>query len=212
MGFSGKTPRRWCPFRLGRILPFFLGLLALFPIEAWAQRGALVVPHDLTALVDEAATIFRGRVVEARVEPLPGFDHIATVVVTVQVESALKGEAGRTFSFRQYIWDIRDRRNAAGYRKGQHLLLLLTQPSRHGLSSPVGLSQGRFALERDGAGRLFAINGAGNASLFRGLAQRLQARGLELPEGLDRLVADERPRPVLLDQLEQLIRFLAELN
>lgn len=94
----------------------------------------------------------RGHVVSARVEPHPEFQNLRTVVVTFQVEEVLKGQADETVTFRQFIWDIRDRYNAAGYRKGQYLLLLMTKPSPYGLSSPVGLDL-RSLPNHDGSAR-----------------------------------------------------------
>jgi hypothetical protein len=113
-----------------------LTISALLAPSAAGQRGAMVLPQNLAELVDESATIVRGHIVSAQVEPHPELTNLTTVVVTVQVEATLKGEAGQTFSFRQYVWDIRDKQNAAGYRKGQHVLLLLIQASEYGLSSP----------------------------------------------------------------------------
>ncbi len=106
-----------------------------------AQRGALTLPQNLGEMADEAATIVRGRVASVRVEPHPDFPNLKTVVVTLRVDEVLKGQVGETFTFRQFIWDIRDRSNAAGYGKAQHLLLLITRPSPYGLSSPVGLER-----------------------------------------------------------------------
>ena len=104
-----------------------------------AQRGALVRPATLQQLVSQSAVILRGHVVSAQVEPHPDLQKLMTVVVTMKVQETLKGQVGRTFSFRQFIWDFRDIHEAAGYRKGQELLLLMNPPTRYGLSSPVGL-------------------------------------------------------------------------
>ncbi len=59
--------------------------------------------------------------------------------------------------------------DVAGYRKGQELLLLMNGSSRYGLTSPVGLEQGRFRIQRDRSGREVATNGAGNLRLFERL-------------------------------------------
>jgi len=173
-----------------------------------AQRGAMVLQQNLAELVDEAATAVRGRVVSAQVEPHPEFENLDTVVVTVQVERVLKGQAGATFTFRQFFWDIRDRANAVGYAKGQHVLLLMIKPTE-GLSSPAGLSQGRFQITRGPDGKLMVGNGAGNQGLFRGLAPILQKKGMKLPEHLARVVAEDGGGPVRLKDLEDIIIALA---
>lgn len=174
-----------------------------------AQRGAITVRQNLAELVDEAAVIVRGSVVSARVEPHPQLENLSTVVVTLRVERTLKGKAGGTFTFRQFIWDVRDRYDAAGYQKGQYVLLLVTRPSEYGLSSPVGLEQGRFRLVAGAGGQWLAVNGAGNHSLWRGLKDALTQRGIALPSRLERIVAEESAAPIPLDDLEEIIAALA---
>ena len=193
--------------RASLVLAVVTFLLCSFP--ARAQRGAMVLQQNLAELVDEAATAVRGRVVSAQVEPHPEFENLDTVVVTVQVERVLKGQAGATFTFRQFFWDIRDRANAVGYAKGQHVLLLMIKPSEVGLSSPAGLSQGRFQITRGPDGELMVGNGAGNLGLFRGLAPILQKRGVKLPEHLAQVVAEDGGRPMRLKDLEDIIIALA---
>src|SRR4029450_1978616 len=108
----------------------------LLAAPAFAQHGAITVPRNLEQLTDRAADIVRGTVISAHVEKHPEFTNLDTVVVTLRVRETLKGNARGTFQFRQHIWDIRDRWDAAGYRKGQDVLLLMIAPSRYGLSSP----------------------------------------------------------------------------
>ncbi len=188
----------------------FLTLLLVSPLAA--QRGALTLPRSLDQLVDQAATIIRGHVVSARVERHPTLTNLHTIVVTLRVHQTFKGQAGQTFTFRQYIWDVRDRYNAAGYRKGQHLLLLMNPPSRYGLSSPAGLGQGRFRILVDRQGREYALNGHVNAGLFRQMSQRLKKSGLSLSPSLAQLADQHRSGPVQLDDLQNFIRTLARTN
>src|SRR3954470_8265241 len=133
---------------MNRLLKFCPLLLLLVATSANAQRGALTVHRSLDALTERSETIVRGHIVSAKTEPHPQFQNLQTVVVEMSVESVLKGTAGKTFTFRQYIWDVRDKYNAAGYGKGQELLLLLNPVSEYGLTSPTGLEQGRFRIVR----------------------------------------------------------------
>jgi hypothetical protein len=80
-----------------------------------------------------------------------------------------------TYTFRQFIWDIRDRRDAAGYRKGQELVLFLNPATAHGLTSPVALEQGRFQVLRGVDGTARAVNGRANRGLLRGTETRLRS-------------------------------------
>ena len=185
-------------------------LAAIAP--ASAQQSALVAQRNLDQLTDRAALILRGHVVSARVEKHPQFPALDTVAVTVQVRETLKGTAQRTHTFRQYLWDIRDRQDANGYRKGQDLLLFLIAPSAHGLSSPAGLDQGRFRIERDAAGQEVAVNGQGNFRLFDGLAGEAAKEGAALSAASLRLI-DSPPRgPVAVADLMRLVREFAAVD
>ena len=109
----------------------------LLSIFAFAQRSALTVSRNLAQLTQQAATIVRARVVSVQVEPHPQLTSLTTVVVKLQVLEALKGSPQSVFTFRQFVWDLSDRYEASGYRKGQELLLLLNPVSPYGLTSPV---------------------------------------------------------------------------
>ena len=179
-------------------------------VPAFAQHGAITIPRNLEQMTDRAADIVHGTVVAARVEKHPELTNLDTVVVTIRVRDTLKGAARETFTFRQYIWDVRDRFDAAGYRKGQELLLLMNAPSRYGLTSPVGIEQGRFRIVRDG-GRAAALNGTGNQRLFAGLSQDT-SRPVALTERQASLIAKHRRGPVDFEELTAMIRAYAGSN
>jgi hypothetical protein len=192
---------------LQRCLLALLACVAAAPV--WAQRGALTVPRNLDQLTDRAADIVRGTVVSARVEKHPELTNLDTVVVTLRVRDTLKGHAQGTFTFRQYLWDIRDTRDGAGYAKGQDMLLLMVAPSRYGLSSPAGMDQGRFRIARDSAGREMAVNGSGNARLLDGLRAAADKQGVALSSKQRSLVAKHRKGPIEVKELTTLIREFA---
>jgi len=191
---------------LGRASLILAALMCATP--AAAQRGALTVPRNLEQLTDRASDIVRGTVVSAHVEKHPELANLDTVVVTLRLTETLKGSAQGSFTFRQFIWDVRDRQDAAGYRKGQDLLLLMIAPSRYGLSSPAGLHQGRFRIERDRKGREMAINGAGNFKLFEGLDDGAKSAA-SLSTRQASLVAKHRKGPIEAAELSAMIRTLA---
>ena len=179
-----------------------------------AQRGVLTRPCDLGHLVERSALIVRGHVVSARVEPHPEFAHLATVVVKLRLLEILKGQPGpdADFTFRQYIWDVRDHYDAAGYRKAQELLLLMNPPTRYGLSSPAGLDQGRFRITRDAQGNRLAVNGHGNAGLFHNLEPQLIRKHIGLSSHLSAMIRSQTGGPISLSDLEDLIRSLVTEN
>lgn len=195
--------------KLSRILLALLFFLLSTSIPVAAQRGALTASQNLSQLMEESAVIVRGHVASAKVEPHPELTGLWTVVITLRVHETMKGQVGETYQFRQYIWDLRDRQDAAGYAKGQELLLFLTAPSPYGLSSPVGLEQGRFRITRDREGTRYAVNGRGNAGLFRELKPELERRRLSLSPRLSQLTTQHRRGPIALDDFRELVRQVA---
>ena len=182
------------------VLPLLVG-------ACWAQRGVLTSRRDLAQLTDSAATIVRGRIILARVEPHPSYPHLFTVVVTMRADEVLKGAPEPTFTFRQFVADVRDRRDAAGYRKGDEYLLLMNPLNNLGLSSPVGLEQGRFRILRGGDGNAAALNGHNNRGLFQTVSSK--ARYEMLPARLRTLAARHQSGPIALADLRAMIQQLS---
>jgi len=190
--------------------PFLLLLAAMaLVVPAWAQQSALTVPQNLEQLTDRSAVIVRGNVISVRMEKHPELSNLDTVVVTLRVSETLKGQAGSTFTFRQYVWDLRDRMNAVGYEKNQELLLLMIAPSRYGLSSPAGMEQGRFRIQRDRLGRELAVNSQNNLRLFDGVGAQMAKEGIMPSPAAASLLAKHRRGPVELRELTALIRQFA---
>jgi hypothetical protein len=171
-----------------------------------AQHTATVAPASLDRLVESAETIVRGNVVSAVVEPHPEFSNLQTIVVTVAVSDVLKGQSGRTLTFRQLELNSRDL-PAGGYGKSQEVLLLLNPVSPYGLTSPVGLEQGRFRVLRDGKGNRIAVNGRNNVGLFSDVASKASSRGVVLSARAKAMLAKPAAQ-ASLDGLEDAIRSL----
>jgi len=182
--------------------------MPLLPQPLLAQHGASTTQVSLDQLVEQAHTIVRGHVVSAVPQPHPQFSNLQTVVVTIKVERVLKGSAGPNFVFRQFVWDVRDLPTLAGYNKSDELLLLLNPVSEYGLTSPVGLEQGRFRILRDSKGNATALNGRGNIGLFDQVSSRLAERGVVPSRQAAALLTQPRG-PVPLQALEDLVQTLA---
>jgi len=182
--------------------------LFLFSSGAYSQQHAQTAPADLDQLVQNAAVILRGEVISAAIERHPQFSNIQTVVVTISVKRVLKGEAPAIYTFRQFVWDMRDAADAAGYRKAGELLLFLNPNSSYGLTSPVGLDQGRFQVSHDPKGNRFAVNGRGNLGLFNQVPSKAASRGVTFSRQAQAMMAKPQ-RQVPLDSLEEAIITLA---
>ncbi len=174
-----------------------------------AQRGALTAPRNISQLTARSALILRGRVVEAHVERHATVRGLRTVVVTLRSEEVMKGRAGATYTFREVIWDVRDIDDKAGYRKGQQWLLFLNAPNENGLTSPVGLEQGRFKVIERADRKVEVVNGRGNVGLFEGVTQAPEYKASTLSSRAQSMVSTHRQGAVMLDSLREVVRSLA---
>jgi hypothetical protein len=183
-----------------------LFLLLVCP-AAYPQGGANTAPADLDTLILGAQTIVRGQVTSAKVEPHPQYSNLLTVVVTLTVNKVLKGEAASTITFRQYLWDARELPVFGGYKGAGELLLFLNPVSPYGLTSPVGLEQGRFRILRDAKGNRYAVNGRSNLGLFSQVESKASSRGLTLSRGVKEMLAKPSGQ-VPLDVFEEAVHTL----
>jgi hypothetical protein len=192
---------------LARVVRPLLLLLLLLCSAAYPQGGANTAPADLDTLVHDAQIIVRGQVTSAKVEPHPQFSNLQTVVVTLTVNRMLKGEVASSITFRQYLWDARELPVFGGYKGAGEVLLFLNPVSPYGLTSPVGLEQGRFRILRDAKGNRYALNGRGNLGLFNQVESKATSRGLIFSKSVkDMLVKPSGQVP--LDVFEEAVHTL----
>jgi len=159
-------------------------------------------------LTREAAVIVRGVVTSTKIEPHPQLKNLTTAVVSMQVLETYKGQSQKKLVFRQFVWDLRTQLSPQGYEKGQEVVLFLEPVSEYGLTSPVGLEQGRFRVTRDRQGRATVLNGRGNAGLFNSVEQRARAQGKQLSPRTATLAKQNKSGPLALSELEEAIRAL----
>jgi hypothetical protein len=123
-----------------------LAVLFLLCVPVRAQ-----VPGGLTLhqLAKNAGYIFSGTVTAVERVRAARPDEVETIRVTFRVDEGVRGVRSRqSLTIREWagLWTAGER-----YRVGEHVVLMLYRPSRAGLTSPVGGSLGRFALDHDGA-------------------------------------------------------------
>lgn len=148
-----------------------LAALTCLPVSATKIR-----PLNLEQMVDRAERIFEGRCVETHDEFDPRLG-ASLQVATFRIDRRLKGDLGRTITLRFY--GAASGRRIPGvprFRDGEELILFLAGDSRLGLTSPVGLAQGKFVVGTDKKGRRIASNGFGNGQLFRNLSPEVESR------------------------------------
>jgi hypothetical protein len=199
-------PVRWCIYGLAALV------LLLIAGASWAQHAPLTTQQSLAQMTREAETIVRGRVITAVVEKHPTLTNLGTVVVTLSVSETLKGTAQSTFTFREFLWDFRAREVPSQYRPGTELLLLMIRPSKYGLSSPSGLEQGTFRILPGADGQKVAVNGRNTIGLFSGAVEALSMKQAMLSTSAASTIQFNKPGPVRLQDLSEIVRRLAEVK
>lgn len=167
-------------------------------------------PVNLAYLSQRADIILQGRVTNVSRKTLPGYPNIPIVEVTLQVERSLRGLTGKTYTFRELYLGMRSNRGKNAYKIGQRLFMFLPTPSRYGLSSPVGIGQGRFHIAFDAKGGTRLANEQGNAGIFRDVERDFARSGKRLTSGQRRLASTTRGL-VPLDEFVSLVNSLMTL-
>jgi hypothetical protein len=171
---SVRTTRRSC---------FVLLALAAVALAGTRAMAMSLVEQNVIDLLRASDAIAVGTVEKLT----DGFDDrgIPYTEVTLKVSESIRGALPVTYTFRQFgLMTARPSEDGKRimmpapegfprYASGEHVLLFLyPQAKRTGLRTTAGLLQGKFTL-----GPGFAVNGMGNAGLFRnvGLDQRVLA-------------------------------------
>jgi hypothetical protein len=189
----------WVKFPLALL---FFTALATPPARAQFLYRQL----NLVDLTKHASVIVHGRVTSVRYEALPGYPHIKTVRVTLNVAEAVKGEAGQTYTFREFVPPGQSRMvRKRTYRVGEQLLLFLPTPSQYGLSSPIARQQGTFHITEDSKGDKYVRNELGNLRLFTGVSKAVSDAGGTLSLRPAELKALARG-PIPLDKFVSIIK------
>jgi len=79
--------------------------------------------------------------------------------------------------------------------KAGELLLFLNPVSTYGLTSPVGLDQGRFRVVSDDKGNRYALNGRGNLGLFAQVTAKTAPHGITFSKQAMAMLANQLVRP-----------------
>jgi len=148
-------------------------------------RGTVLLPAEFREIVGGSEIIAFGRVVQAVPELSEDRKRIDTVV-TFEVGTYLKGDAGSTLSFRVPGGQIGRYRSitvgAPVFEEGEEAVLFLRRPEG-GLPHIFGLNQGVFRVQRD------------PRTQRRLVVPPLIARG-EAPEAVVRGAASRQPTPL----------------
>ncbi len=133
----------------------FRALLVIAALTTLAAPAAAstVLRFDLDDLVDRAAVIVHGKVLEKHSRR--GEDGSIVTDLRVEVTDGLKGVRGEAFNFTVFGGVLGTRGSAvagaATFETGEEILVFLGRPNKRGVRGTIGLSQGKYTIrEVDG--------------------------------------------------------------
>jgi hypothetical protein len=165
---------------------FLMAALVAAVMHFSSVQATTVRALDLEELVADSALVFEGTCLGNRTEREASTGMVVTYT-TFAVHDALKGEVGSTHTIKQVGGNLDDGRpvfriqGVPKFAPGQDYVVFLTGASTLGFSSPLGLSQGRFSITREGG-----VPKVANGRDFRELVAGLHASG-RAEEALARL-------------------------
>lgn len=118
-------------------------------------KATSLVPLSLQRITDIAEVIIHARVSAQQVELDQHSQQIVTITHFEVIES-IKGDVGSSHSIKQLGGSLAGSNQqlrihgVPRFVDGEELIVFLPAPSRLGFSSPVGLSQGNFSIDRSG--------------------------------------------------------------
>lgn len=163
----------------GRISPRYLGL-ALCAVIPTVALATTVVQMNLDKMCDSSARIYRGEVLDVSESTKElGGGQIPVVTYTIRVDEAYKGDFEVVKDERvaelTMVGSIKLQRAGKpvipGFPVlsiGKNYLIFEAPPGPSGLTATMGLGQGAFELNGDGA-EMMALNGVNNVGLFKGM-------------------------------------------
>jgi hypothetical protein len=161
--------------KIKHLFCFWLGfaLLLTSASGSWASK---IKPLNLSELSGSAGKIFEGKCLERR----SGRDEATGQIVTwytFQVLEPIKGKFEETITFKQYGGsdnNIVMQTHIAQYEVGEVAILFLYPPSKIGLTSSVGMTQGKFSIKTfPKTGAKFVTNGMPGMVLFEDMPEAL---------------------------------------
>jgi hypothetical protein len=144
-------------------------------------HASIVRTLNLEDLTTRADRIFSGRCVDVREVRHAGLGQTVTYTTFV-VTRAVKGDLHERITIKS-IGGLgsegagRDPFAAVPrFHRGEEVILFLYGDSAAGLTSPVGLGQGKFRIIKNKRGREIALNENGNRTLLQGLSKGAEGR------------------------------------
>jgi hypothetical protein len=205
-----KMQRFYFRIRQTAVIRWFATPLCILLVSCALQAQFRVKQVNLAYLTQRAHVIVQGHVTEVVQETLPQYPNLYTIRVTLSVDDMMRGPVGKTYTFREISLGLRTKEGKKSYQTGQHLLLFLPSPSQYGLSSPIGIEQGRFHISQNSSGSSLVSNETGNIGLFNNVATAVSSAGRTLTQNQFKVVST-KSGPVQLNDFLSLVKNLTSL-
>jgi len=152
----------------------FISLLPLLLLFSHQKSLAQSQPLSLQQVIAASGFIFSGKVIKVRSERDPASGFIVTNS-TVAVEDAVRGVSKDQFTFKQYGGSYNGLNvfvaGMSYFTEGEEVMVFLYPASVWGLTSPIGVSEGKLTIQRDPvSGKKFVL---GNLLHMKMLAPHL---------------------------------------
>ena len=183
-------------------------LLVCWGLQVSATSLLPVSPQRMSAI---AESIFHGRVLDNTVKLDPISGRVATFT-TFKVLEAIKGEIGETHVIKQIGGHLPGSsvrlviHGVPQFETGTEYVVFMPAPSSLGFASPIGLSQGKFDIQRLN-GEAVIINGRGFASPSSTASEQTEVK---LPSAVEHDQSPARADAVPLADFLQSVRRMAQ--
>lgn len=152
-------------------LPLFILFLVFCTCNLTAQRS---VSMNIERLVRDAGMIFAGRVINVETGERDKDMNLFVTHYTFLVTEKMYGVESDTIVINQYGGEADGQefypKGVPRFYEGEDVLVFFYPPSKIGMSSPVGMDQGKFMIRySEKEKRLVVANKLGNENLFRGV-------------------------------------------
>jgi hypothetical protein len=165
------------------------GALALLLLTAAPALSTTVLRFSLDELVERADLVVHGTCSDVQGRETP--DGVVTDV-TIRVSRALKGDAAETLRFTTYGGATETRgtfiAGSPQFEKGEELVVFLDRPTRVGYRLAIGMSQGKYTVHEDAAGRKVATRNLAGLRFVDPRTGEVEEAGPEQGVALDELL------------------------
>jgi hypothetical protein len=144
---------------------YLLALLATFFAASNSLHGTTVIPPSFDELVSRAEVIFQGSVTDVRSQWVgEGAQRHIVTYVTFQVEDAIKGTPGATYTMRMLGGTVDGQTmevsDSPKFKKGDRDFLFVEHNGQQFIPL-VGIMHGRFRIEHEQNGREIVATNSG---------------------------------------------------